>query len=304
MSLLAAFSVATVAAVIYSQRVEFVKILDISFDWLLLLGTVVLVNLFAQAYCAQVVTRISGVAIPFSEAFGLKILQLFANYIIPFGGWGFRAFYLKKVHSLDYKYYAAGVVGKFLCEMVVYSILGATALVFSLGSNPKAGSSILILFAGVFFCAMLFFFIPGKLRHFKKIANIIEVWHLVSRNRRNVAWLIFVNILEYATFVLTFFVAAAAYNIDVPSAFPFVSTSLSNFSLYIRLAPGALGTYEAFIYLASNLYNISLADSLIVSTILRSMLVFNFLLFSPPFIIIFAKKAKLKVSKIFYGSPE
>lgn len=278
---------------IISHANDFVPITQITLPVLSGLLVVMLFYLFFQAVILNVVIGRYGVKIPLSEAFGLLLVSFFANYLFPFSGIGVRAAYLQKVRFLPLHAFTAGLVATVLIELCVYAVGGLFGL-YLLGSEGPMNTFVAFSLAGVIILSVTCFLLPKPKRTFRnsfliRVTDYLTFWQNFAGDRRTVFMVCTFTILHFVAFAIVFWLAIS---VVAPASVGgiLLSTSLTDFSFFIRIAPAAIGSFEAAIAFVGHLQGVTLANALIVAALVRGSMMFWLVLFGPYFFFVLLRK--------------
>jgi hypothetical protein len=265
---------------------EFDAVGQVTVPVLLGLIAVILVYLASQAAILYLVVRHYGAKIGLSEAFGLMMVTLFTNYFFPFVGIGVRAAYLKKVHALPLGAFAAGLAATILIELMVYATGGLVGL-WLLRTEGYLDLLLIFLLLGIIGVTVACFLSPQLAWHPRgkvsaKIARALAGWQEFARDRRAVLQVAAVTVIQFAAFAGSFWLATSVVA-PVTTAGVLLSASLTDFAYFIRIAPAAVGSFEAAIAYSGHLQGFGVADALIIAALLRGTMMVWFILFGPFF---------------------
>ena len=160
------------AVYLFSGQFDFSKIALITLEQSSVLLGLALLNLMSQGVIFKYSIKGSGINLSFKEWFGSINITLFSNYVIPFSGFGFRAYYLNKKHNLPYLDFSSSLIAILLVEMLVFSTFGVVAFFLSkytIWSNIFYMTLILILVGS------LLFFIPAFVLLIERALNLFKI---------------------------------------------------------------------------------------------------------------------------------
>ncbi|NQV95272.1 MAG: flippase-like domain-containing protein [Sphingomonadales bacterium] len=265
---------------------EFGAVAQVTVPVLLGLIAVMLVYLCSQAVILYLVVRRYGTKIGLSESFGLLMVTLFTNYVFPFAGIGVRAAYLKKVHFLPLGAFAAGLAATILIELMVYAIGGLVGL-WLLRTTVYFDLPLILLLLGIIGATVACFLSPRLAWHPRgeisaKIMRALAGWQEFAGDRRAVLQVAALTVIQFAAFAGCFWLAISVVA-PVTTAGVLLSASLTDFAFFIRIAPAAVGSFEAAIAYAGQLQGFSFADALIIAALLRGTMMAWFMLLGPFF---------------------
>jgi len=246
-----------------------------------------------QGYVVQIIVSPFDIRLKLREWFGIKIIQLLGNYMVPLGGFGFRAIYLKKRHSLSYPDFLSSITFKIVREFFVYSFGGLVSVIFIYYYFDRLNIFLVVTFTFVILCLFGMIFCRGRLfsRFFsERIKAVRESWYGLKGNRVFVKKVIFITVCEFLSFCAIFYFVFQAFNIELPFVCTFLVTALSDFSFFFRIAPAAFGTYEASVLYSVSLFGIGIADGLLVVGTVRLLTMFWYFSLGPFFSYILSKE--------------
>lgn len=194
----------------------------------------------------------------------LNFTYLF-NFIFPFSGMAWRAFFLKKKYHLDFKDYG---------KIILYFLLFELSLVFSILSLIIINYYINIyhlysLSASFFVFLFLYLFYFYLLKKKFKIRNIIQIFCLSLL-------LIF---FYYVGFYLSFLSLGVSYPIE-----SLIVSLTASFANYFSVTPSSVGISEGVVVFVSNFLSVLPEESLIAALIVRISILLSVLFFSLLFI--------------------
>src|SRR3990172_6330318 len=85
----------------------------------------------------------------FKEYFGLTMITLMGNYLLPFSGIGVRAVYMKNVYKFSYRNFFTTVLANWITNFLIYSLAGLLALFFYYQATGQINWPLLIIFGAV-----------------------------------------------------------------------------------------------------------------------------------------------------------
>jgi uncharacterized membrane protein YbhN (UPF0104 family) len=227
-----------------------------------------------------------GVRLSYLEVFGLTILSSCMSFTIPVSGVGFRGAYLLRRHKLRFSDYSGLMIAIIVIEFAVY---GAAALVASFWlslAEIYLSPPVIAICAGAVVAAAGAVFIPVEwARHCPAVIAVPAVqitrFQKLLRETAVSAPLLVWTTLNFICFALVFAIAYRSIGAPVPFGGAIIAAALSDFSFFVRIAPGSLGSLEAAVYYASSLFSLTLSDSLIIAMLVRLGLAMVFLPLSP-----------------------
>ena len=215
-----------------------------------------------------------GVALTPAEWFGLTVITFSANYAIPFSGIGLRGVYLNRVRGLDYADFASALAAVVIVELFVFALGGLAGLAAlpSLGVpiDPYIALILATLLIGLFVAAGM----PADwlIRHSGPLARLeafFKSWQRLKRQPKVLCRLAVLTVALFAANVAMFAFAFKALAFKVPLAGGLLAAARSDFSLFIRIAPAAAGTFEGSVIYVVHLFGLSIAEGLVVAAVVR-----------------------------------
>lgn len=229
-----------------------------------------------------------GVKLSFIEHFGVIIVTFFANYIIPFLGFGVRGVYLKRKHDLAYKYFSQSLIGVLVIEWSIFALIAVIAAgVLYAGGHP-INVLLVLLMVGILAGFILLFvirpsYVPNALPLSGIARSVLTDWQYYINHKKALTKVTFYTFLEAICFAFAFVVAYKALFPAVPPAAGVFASSLSDLSLIIRILPASAGSLEAALQMAMSPYGLSFSDNLSIALITRAAMAVIFLPLGPFF---------------------
>lgn len=216
------------------------------------------------------------------ESIGVTYAAYFSNIFMPFSGLGVRGFYLKRVHKLNLKAFAVAVAGPIVVELFVYAMGGFFALLTMPGRTYLADLLTLFFFAVIAIAVASIFIsaraIPRWIPFRDRVLSVINDWRVFSGDRKVFAEIFLLTIINFASAVALYKLASHAAAAPDNGLAAVVVAALSEFSYLIRVTPAGIGTLEGSVALAGKVIGFTLAQSLVVATLVRLASVFWYLL--------------------------
>jgi len=253
---------------------EFRAIRVISVIDLVILFLLTPVYFYSQAIILKLILKSFGIKLKFNEWFGLTMMTMMGNFIIPFSGLGFRALYLKRVYSFDLRHFISTLSAIWIVNFLVFTFAGLFALIFIWRQSHSFDLKTALFLGIVFLFALIFWFTPlGKFKpknkFLKRFSLILKSWQKIKRDRKLVIGLIYWSIVELFLFVMTFYFAFRTFGFNISFIDAFLPASLTNFSYFVRLLPASFGLYEGAIIYASKLLGFTAVQALTVTALTR-----------------------------------
>ena len=273
---LAVLAVLVVWAIAYVAEnwPEFRAILHL--DWrpgLALLGAT-LAFFALQGMLLRISVAAYGVALTPAEWFGLTVVTFFANYAIPFSGIGLRGVYLNRVRDLAYADFASALAAVVVVELFVFALGGLAGLAVL----PSLGIPIdpfIALFLGTLMVGLVVaVWMPSGWLIWQsgpllKLEAFFVSWQRLKRQPMVLCKMAVLTVALFATNVAMFGLAFWALAFNVPPIAGLLSAVFSFFSLFIRIAPAAAGTFEGSVIYVAHLFGLTIAEGLLVAAVVR-----------------------------------
>jgi len=274
------------------------------FGFLPFIGVLVCIFIFIffQGLILKESVRHFGIRLTSSEWFGLIMLTFFTNYFVPFLGFGVRAAYLKRVHSLSLVNYSKTLIAILIVEWTVYAGMALIALVILFGQGGEFHMFLTVFMATIvigFFVTVLFRaeWIPQFVPMSGKVKQILLDWRDYVHDGRTLSLLFLHTLFQFAGFAGAFFIVYTVLAPQTPWAASFVAAAMTDFAFLIRIAPAAAGSLEAGVYLASQAFGVDWGMSLVIATVIRIAIIIVFLAFGPYFFWSLVMRRGLLVNK-------
>lgn len=235
--------------------------------------------IFLQGQMLLTVITPFKIKLKFREWFGINILTTLGNYIVPFGGLGFRAAYLKKVYHFDYTHFISTLGATLLIQFMIASIGGMIGLTDVFIRTRTLNQLMAISFILVFVVCMIFIFWSPKIptyqnKPWKRFKGIIDSWYRVKKDTEMVKRLTLIILLNFLFNFLIFYLSMKILNIEVSFLSALLPTSLSVYSVIFRMTPASLGFYEGLVIYASRALSLTTTQALMVAILTRIAILF------------------------------
>ncbi|MDP3947981.1 MAG: lysylphosphatidylglycerol synthase transmembrane domain-containing protein, partial [bacterium] len=117
---------------------------------------------FVSGLFTRLILKPHGIKIKIKELLALTIFTSLGNYLLPLGGMGFRAVYLKKRHNFSYPYFLSSMAGVYLIYFLTNSLLGLGALSLLYYYWDIVSLELALIFVLVTIAAFIPFLLPTK----------------------------------------------------------------------------------------------------------------------------------------------
>lgn len=219
------------------------------------------------------------------ECIGVNYAACFCNIFVPLSNVGVRGLYLKRVHNLGLNVFAVAMVGPVVIELFVYAMGGLFALLL-LSHQTELTNLLKLFFLVVIAAAIAAIFVPSAklplwLPFRDRVLGFIGDWKKLSSNGRVLAEIVVLTVINFIAAAALYSVAANAAAVSSDGVASTVVAALSEFSYVIRVTPAGLGTFEGSVAVAGQIVGYTLAQSLVVATLVRLTSVFWYLLLGP-----------------------
>jgi len=276
---------------------DFTVIYSASWLYLIPLSLVALVFLILQGWIYQIIIEPFKIKLKFTEWFGLAVLATLGSTVFPFGGFGFRAAYLKTKHNFPYSHFLSTLAAATAIELFIMSLTGVVGSVLVYLQFHLFSLVIFLLYLIVFliFGGLLLF--KPKVPQFKnqilqKLANILDGFRILREDRGQMKKL-FLAFFLYAVFLSTmFYLAFHAFKLNISASQAMIPASLSDYTIFISILPASLGFYEGAIAFSARFFGFSLAQGLFISALMRVANVSWVFILSPVFGYFLFKRGK------------
>lgn len=269
-------------------------------SWWYLSGFIILtlISFFITALFFQKSVEPFSLKLTFNEYFGLTMITMMGNYLIPFSGLGFRAIYMRKVYNFSYQNFITTVIANWITNFLIYSAAGIFALILFLLRSGDINWPLMSIFI-VFIIISLLTFIPvNPNKKYSKLFNRIILplidWQEYLKNKTVIQQLLVLTFWQFIVATLAFYFAFLTFNFKITFFESFLPTILSLYSAVIRLVPASFGLYEASIVYPAKIIGFSVANGLAVSALTRVVSMFLTFVLALWFSYILSRKIKNK----------
>lgn len=274
---------------------DFGDIRNVTFSNLTIILFLMLAYFVVQGVLLKITLQTFSIKLRFKEWFGLMVVTLMGNFIVPFAGFGFRAAYLKKVHSFDYTYFGSTLGAIFLIEFLIFTLGGLTSVSFLYFQKNIFNLGLVIFLCVFLLICLVFLFFSPKLPNFKnklylRLKAVIESWNSLKSNKEFTFRLIGITCLEFLLSSAMFYFAFRSFGLEINFFEAFLPTSVSDYSLLFRIFPGSFGFYEGAIAYSAKILGYTVPQGLLVTGILRVTSMFWLFTLGPIFSFILIKE--------------
>lgn len=266
---------------------DFSIIMQVPPSSLFLLYLLFILMVFSNGLTIKFILSGFGITIKAPEFFSLSIVSALANYLTLFrGGAGLRALYLKSKYDLAFTDFLSTLSVMFLIHFLVNSILGLLGMFFLYNENMTFNIPIALLFAALFVFSSVGILVRIKLPDFnistlRVIAQIIDKWHLVRKDRNLFLMLVANNVVYSILIVLQTKIAFANYEVSMPWGTAMFFSAAKCLALLITITPGSLGIVEWLTVYMGNSLAYSGSEALMAQTLMRVVSITTLLTISP-----------------------
>lgn len=229
----------------------------------------------------------------FNEYFGLTMVTLMGNYLIPFSGLGVRAVYMKKKYAFPYHHFLTTVIVGWITSLIIFTLAGIITLLFDYFIIHQIDKGLMIVFLMIFLICVLSFFplnINVKNKTFFRIMAPLVLWQDYIKNRKILGELFWLTFWQFLITALMFYFAYLTFGFKITFMDSFLPTALTLYSSLIRLVPASLGFYEIAVVYPSQILGLSTAEGFSVAFLTRIVsffwifvlgLIFSYILIKP-----------------------
>jgi uncharacterized membrane protein YbhN (UPF0104 family) len=245
------------------------------------LALITLINFFflhSQGVVLKFSTQFAGLNLKAREWLGIFIVSLATNYLIPFAGIGLRAQYLKMAKGFSYSDFAVASSLMLFLELLVFSGGGLIgySLLYSNQESPNFAilAALLLPFVGTIIVFTvnvqpILVLFSAKIKVLRHLESLLSKFYKAKKNRPLLLKLFAASIYMFAVNALFFYAVFRALQLNVPAASNLLVAAISDFSFFFRIAPAAVGTYDASIVWALSPFSKGVIDGLLASNLAR-----------------------------------
>jgi uncharacterized protein (TIRG00374 family) len=265
---------------------KFEPLLDINGYLLVVIALLNILSFVMNGLFTQYVLRVFKKTIKTSEAIYLSVLSSVGNFFTPAGGgFGLRAVYLKRKHSLPYTEYISLMFGNYLFVFLVSSLFGVIALAFL---HEKANLQYWVLvtfFVALFGLSVVLMLgrtarkilsifsyqkIPLKARDI--LGRIASGWQEVVAHKILMFQLMGITFANLIITTLIVFTEIKALGLEASLPALLLFSILGSLSLFVSITPANLGVKEAVYIFSSQVLGFSIDQILLIALIDRGVL--------------------------------
>jgi uncharacterized membrane protein YbhN (UPF0104 family) len=248
-----------------------------------------------------VLLKIYAVHMPWKDNFKVIVKSSVINFFgFLQGGAGYRAYYLKKNHAVEYRKFGLLFAANYIVVFLISAFFGLVGALSQLAKDQHLTNVGVILFFGattIFLIALMFINptkIPATNRLLRKIRDVLSGWELIIKDKRRVFQLFVIGLAQYWILTTAFFLELKAIHVDASLAGLMIYSAIAGFSLLVALTPAAIGFRETLLIFARQSLGVSISAIILAATVDR--VVYFFLLLGLSVIIqdfvlkLFAKK--------------
>ncbi|MGO9120355.1 MAG: lysylphosphatidylglycerol synthase transmembrane domain-containing protein [Desulfomonilaceae bacterium] len=263
---------------VHSRWNDFGFLHSVSLPELALAGLLVLGSLSILAWQLALFLESFGVNLGVAELMALTMSSNLGNLVVPArGGTAAVAVYLDRVRGMDLKAFAVIYSGSGLLMTFVNSVvaLGSLAFLFLFKGFFHTQLTLWVV-AMVALSGYLIAFPPsvnwkrgGIIGH---ICDIMNSWHLATRNRRLVLKLTAASTAAAFLVAASFFFIYKAVGGPLPVLAVLVTSSVGNIATVVPVVPGSLGVYDLITIHILQVFDMDPAKSVAATLLYRGFL--------------------------------
>lgn len=208
----------------------------------------------------------------FNEYFGLTVITLMSNYMIPFSGLGVRAVYMKKKYAFPYHHFLTTVIIGWITSLIIFTLAGIIAIMSYYFRVHQIDRGLLIIFLIVLLICLILF-LPLKIKTKNKVVSRViapwTLWQNYIKNKKIIIWLFWLTFGQFLITALMFYFAYLTFGFKITFMDSFLPTALTLYSSLIRLVPASLGFYEIAVVYPSQVLGLSAAEGFSVAFLTR-----------------------------------
>lgn len=260
---------------VITNRSDFAFLTTVSLPELMAASVLILAGYTINAYQLSLFLRHFGITVGCAEMMALTAGMLLGNLVIPMrGGTGALAFYLKKVHHLDFHAFATIYGGTALLVALINTGLAGVGLIL-LGCLHGFFNVVLTLVVAVAFGGLLYLSVfppPVKWNgtgFLGMIFDAINAWHVMVRDRRLLVRQILVTVAMAFAIMAAFYMIYLSLGVHFPLSAVLISSSMGNLASIVPLTPGSLGVFDAVVIQIPQIFGLDPARSIAGTLVFR-----------------------------------
>lgn len=260
---------------VFTHRQDFLFVTAISVPETVCAALVVMLTYVANAYQFRFFLRKFGLDLGIIELTALSAAMILGNMLIPMrGGSGGLAVYLKKVHGLDFRQFAAIYAGSAILLVLINTSMAAIVLLLLAWLRGFVHVPLSVLVAGMFVgCLYLTLFPPPmKWKRGGLLGAAFDAghsWHLLTRDRGLLLRLAACLIVMALCITVSFYLIYRALGTPISPSGALVTTSMGNIANLVPLTPGSLGIFDAVVIQVPQMFGMDAARSIAGTLVFR-----------------------------------
>lgn len=260
---------------VFTHRTDFLFVTRISFPATAAAALVVLPTYAVNAYQLSLFLRKFGLELGIVELIALSSAMILGNMVIPMrGGSGGMAVYLKKVHGLDFRRFAAIYAGSAILLVLINTSMAGIVLVLLAWLHGFVHEGLTLLVAVMFLgCLYLTLFPPPmKWKRGGLLGAAFDAghsWHLLTRDRRLLIRLSACMFVMALCVTAAFFLIYRALGTPLSPSGALVTTSMGNIANLVPITPGSLGIFDAVVIQVPQMFGMDPARSIAGTLVFR-----------------------------------
>jgi len=281
---------------IYTHFSDFKALLNINPLWIFPIAIIFLCSTVVNGVIFKTIMIPFHVTLKPKEWYGLSIVTSFYNLITPFrGGAVARAVYLKKHHSFSYTNFIATMLGVYVIQFFIITLVGMINLYFIYKYHNVFSLPVFIILFCIFaiLTSVIFFNVrfPFSLNPIlNKLFEIGNGWNIVRNNEKILFVSIVAIIIQLMLGVSGTMIIYTAIGIKLTVVQALFLVTISSLAGLVSITPGNLGFAEAVSVLSALVLGISPVQSLSASIVNRAISTIIFFILGPIFSYILLRK--------------
>ncbi len=263
--------------------------------WLIPLIILFLLNYYFTGLQTKHLLIPLGIKLKGFEAFAISIVTGFYNLITPaHGGMAIRAVYLKKKHGFSYTNFLSSLIGIYIINFLISSLLGLISLILIYFYYNIFNKIILFIFLGFLIPTLFITTFSPKFKETRydlinKIIKVANGWHLIKNNKKVILVTILTTMSSLLTTVILTIIAYHIFGIEINFIKSLFLASIGFLSIVISITPGNLGIAEVIAVFSALILGITPAQSLSVAVLIRIVQIIVMVTLGPIFSYILLK---------------